>query len=234
MSDEMSLAERLSEIRAKRGYLLPHHGLMAVTSPKLLGAYDAAYTAMALDDRVLNHHDREFVWLAVLIATDEAAATHHIAKFVKAGGTDDEIAAALSLAAVALGFKGFRFVENHWLSHLPNFKPEEVYLNAMANVSTAVSPRLRHLAAAAVHVCKAAWDALEMEIRACYREGVAEADLAEAMSLAMFPGSVPHFVEAAGVWREMIVAGKVEASPAFHEWAIMSGQGGFDEASKQR
>jgi alkylhydroperoxidase/carboxymuconolactone decarboxylase family protein YurZ len=233
MSSELTLAERLSEIRAKRGYLLPHHGLMAVTSPKLLGAYDAAYTAMALDDRILDHHDREFVWLAVLIATDEAAATHHIAKFLKAGGTQREIAAALSLTAVALGFKGFRFVEKHWLSHLPEFDPDTIYIDAMASVSHSVSPRLRHLAAAAVHVCKAAWDGLEIEIAACYREGVAEAELAEAMSLAMFPGSIPHFVEAAGVWRDMIVAGKVDASPAFQEWASLSGQGGFDEASKK-
>jgi alkylhydroperoxidase/carboxymuconolactone decarboxylase family protein YurZ len=234
MSNEPTLAERLSDIRAKRGFLLPHHGLMAVTSPKLLGAYDAAYTAMALDDRILDHHDREFVWLAVLIATDEAAATHHIAKFLKAGGTQDEIAAVLSLTAVALGFKGFRFVERHWLPHLPDCDPTRVYLNAMAGVSGVVSARLRHLAAAAVHVCNAAWDALEIEIAACYLEGVAEADLAEAVSLAMFPGSIPHFVEAAGVWRDMILAGKVDASPAFREWANMSGQGGFDEASKTR
>ncbi len=81
----LDIGARLQALKAKRGYLLPHHGLMAVTSEKLLAAYDAAYTALALDMRVLNVHDREFVWLAILIATDEALATHHIPKFQKAG-----------------------------------------------------------------------------------------------------------------------------------------------------
>ena len=73
------LSRRLAPIQAKRGYLLPHHGLLAVTSPNLLQAYDQLYTAIALDPKTLSVRDRELVWLAVLIATDEALATHHIA-----------------------------------------------------------------------------------------------------------------------------------------------------------
>jgi hypothetical protein len=34
------LSQRLAPIKAKRGYLLPHHGLLAVSSPQLLQAYD--------------------------------------------------------------------------------------------------------------------------------------------------------------------------------------------------
>ena len=68
MTPPSNLVKLLSGIRAKRGYLLPHHGLMAITAPALLDAYDAAYTQMTLNDRVLDHHDREFVWLAILIA----------------------------------------------------------------------------------------------------------------------------------------------------------------------
>jgi len=55
--------------------------------------------------------------------------------------------------------------------------------------------------------------------------------LAESLAIAMFPGSVPNYVEAAGVWRELIVAGDIDASEAFRTWAEMSGQGGYDEAS---
>lgn len=225
------LAGRLENIRAKRGYLLPHHGLMAITSPRLLDAYDAAYTAMALDDRILSHHDREFVWLAVLIATEEVQATHHIAKFRDAGGSDEEVEVILALAALSLGFGAYRFVDRHWRGHLATIKPHAIYLDTLRGVARDVPMRLIHLAAASVHVCKAAWDALELQIVAAYDAGVPEAELAEAMSLAMFPGSVPHFVEAASVWRGLIAARKVDASPAFREWAAMSGQGGFDEAS---
>ena len=58
-----------------------------------------------------------------------------------------------------------------------------------------------------------------------------ELGLAEALSVAMFPGSVPNYVEAAGVWRELIAEGRVQASDSFHKWAELSGQGGYDEAS---
>lgn len=82
-----------------------------------------------------------------------------------------------------------------------------------------------------MHTCKAAWDALEWQICAAYTDGVPEAELAEGLSLTMFPGSVPNFVEAARVWRELIVAGKVDASADFRAWAETAGQGGYDEAS---
>lgn len=234
MTTPPDLTALLSGIRAKRGYLLPHHGLMAITAPALLEAYDNAYTQLALADRVLSHHDREFVWLAILIATDEAIATHHIPKFQKAGGTDAEIETILAVTALALGFEAYRFVGKHWLPHLPGCNPSDSYLRALRLAGGEVPMRLVHMAAAAVFVCKAGWDALALQIVAAYDDGVPELDLAEAVSLTMFPGSVPHFVEAARVWRELIVKGKVEASPTFREWAQMSGQGGFDEASRKR
>ena len=80
IENEDDLKRRLAEAQKKRGYLLPHHGLLALASPELLAAYDRAYTVLALEPRVLSVHDREFVWLAILIATDEALATHHIPK----------------------------------------------------------------------------------------------------------------------------------------------------------
>jgi alkylhydroperoxidase/carboxymuconolactone decarboxylase family protein YurZ len=89
---------------------------------------------------------------------------------------------------------------------------------------------LAHLAAAAVHACTTNWQLLKWQICAGYEAGIDERELAEALSLMMFPGSVPYFVEAAGIWRELILAGDVAASPAFRAWAEVSGQGGYDEA----
>ena len=231
MDPAQGLTQKLEKLREKRGYLLPHHGLLAITSPGLLDAYDAAYTAMALDDRVLSRHDREFVWLAILIATKEAIATHHIAKFREAGGTDAEIGSILSLTALASGFEAFGFVERHWLQHLPTIDPRQSYLSALQLGAGAVAPRLVHLAAASIHTCRAAWDALRLQIAAAYQDAVPEEELAEALSLCMFPGSVPHFVEAARIWRELVNAGQVNASVPFRAWAALSGQGGYDEAA---
>lgn len=226
MSPE-DLSDRLSAVRHKRGYLLPHHGLMALTAPKLLDAYDAAYTALALDERVLSHHDREFVWLAILIATDEAIATHHIAKFRAADGTDDEIRAILAIVAHVCGFRAYRFVDTHWASHVPQIDVEASWREALSRAGEGADARLVHLAAAAVQTANGEWTGLTFAIRAAYAAKVPEADLAEALSLTMFPASVPYFVEAAKVWREMIVAGDVPASDAFRAWAALSGQEGF-------
>ena len=225
------LEARLAEVRAKRGYLLPHHGLMALAFPKLLAGYDAAYTALALDDRVLTHHDREFVWLAVLAATDEATATHHIAKFRTAGGTDAAIGAAFATAALALGARAFDFAARDWARQLAPFDPRDAYLHALRQVAPDAPMRLVHLAGLAVQVCAARWRPFAWHLEAAYADAVEEDAMAEAISLAMFPGSVPRFVEACGHWRRLIAAGALPASPRYHAWAALTGQGGHDEAS---
>jgi alkylhydroperoxidase/carboxymuconolactone decarboxylase family protein YurZ len=231
-SDEAAIRARLEAVRAKRGYLLPHHGLLAVAAPRLLEAYDGAYTALALEDRVLSRRERELVWLVVLIATDEAIATHHIAKLRAAGGGDAEIAAAIALAGLGLGVGAYRFVAEHWREQVKPLDPAALYLGAVATAHGAAVPEaLAHLALAALHTAKAAWRPLAWHIEAAYRCHADETALAEALTLAMFPGSVPHFVEACAVWRELIRAGRVAASPPFRLWAEMPGQGGYDEAS---
>jgi alkylhydroperoxidase/carboxymuconolactone decarboxylase family protein YurZ len=226
MRDEVDLATRLAVVKKKRGYLLPHHGLMAVSAPRLLEAYDATYTALALDDRRLSHHDREFVWLGILIATKEEIATHHIEKFCNAGGTDAELRAVLRLSAAVCGFRAYGFVADHWRAHFPGIDPEAEWAEAVRRAGDGAEPRLVRMTAAAMHVANGAWDGFRWELRQAYEAGVDERDLAEAVSLTMFPASVPYFVTAAKVWLEMIRAGELDASPAFREWAMLSGQEG--------
>jgi alkylhydroperoxidase/carboxymuconolactone decarboxylase family protein YurZ len=225
MSSSDEIEARLHEVKAKRGYLLPHHGLLAITSPRMLDAYDHAYTELALAPRVLSAHDREFVWLAILIATDEALATHHIGKFRAAGGTLAELEAVLRLAAWAMGGRAYGFVGAHWLVHLPGLDLDAAYARAMPDAG-----RLAIMAAAAVHACLADWPQFARAVVLAYAHGVPEPELAEAVSLVMFPGSVPRFVEAARVWLELIREGRVTPGPAFAAWAALPGQGGWDEA----
>jgi alkylhydroperoxidase/carboxymuconolactone decarboxylase family protein YurZ len=228
------LTELLTQIRAKRGYLLPHHGLMAVSSPELLDAYDELYSTIALTERQLSSRAHEFVWLGVLIATSEVLGTHHIKRFHDAGGTDAEFAAAMTLTALVKGCDAYHFVDDHWLPHLPEFSPRDEYLNAFRNLADmlAATPLpLAHITACAVHTCLANWAGLRWQIIAAYEDGLNELELAEALSVAMFPGSVPNYVEAAGVWRQVILADEVDASDVFKKWAELSGQGGYDEAS---
>jgi alkylhydroperoxidase/carboxymuconolactone decarboxylase family protein YurZ len=231
MSDESGLEARLSAVKARRGYLLPHHGLMALTSPRLLDAYDQAYAALALDQRLLSVHDRECVWLAILIATDEAAATHHVPKLLAAGGTLATVEAVLGLTAWAAGGPGYLFVARWWAPHLDGFDLTRAYGDALARVSAGIEPRIAAMCAAATHAARGDFELLRQAIPLAYRLNVPEAELAEALSLVMFPGSVPYFVETARVWLELIREGAVQPGPAFAAWARLQGQGGYDEAS---
>jgi alkylhydroperoxidase/carboxymuconolactone decarboxylase family protein YurZ len=230
MSPE-ELAHRLSAVQAKRGYLLPHHGLLAITSPAMMKAYDDLYTTLALDHKTLSVRDRELVWLAVLIGCDEALATHHIARFLDGGGSDAEFKAVLQLTASLKGVTAFRFVQDHWMAHLPSLDIVASYREAVERAGHPLSPRDIWLCACSVHAALGHFDWLHHALVAAYARGVAEPDLAEAMTLMMFPGSVPNFVEAARVWMEAIRGGHVSASQAFSTWANMPGQGGYDEAS---
>ena len=225
------LAARLAPLKAKRGYLLPHHGLLAVTSPQMLQAYDQLYTALALDHKKLSVRDRELVWLAVLIATDEALATHHIPRFLEGGGTMAEFGAVLQLTASLRGVAAYRFVQGHWMPHLPGLDLAQTYRDGMERAGQPLSARDVWLCACSVHAALGHFDWLQQALVAAYGHQVDELDLAEALSIMMFPGSVPHYVEAAKVWMQVIREGLVAASPAFAAWARMEGQGGYDQAS---
>lgn len=229
--DEAVLAARLAAVKAKRGYLLPHHGLLAATSERLLGCYDALYTALALEKKVLDERAREFVWLCVLIATDEALASHHIAKFRQGGGTAEEIAAAIRLAAWAVGARAYTFIAEHWAPHLPDIALDDRYAADLALNAGTMALRVAIPAVAAVHAARGDFALLARAIMLAYAHAVPEPELAEALSIMMFPGSVPRYVEAARAWLDLIRAGAVRPSPAFAAWARLEGQGGFDEAA---
>jgi alkylhydroperoxidase/carboxymuconolactone decarboxylase family protein YurZ len=230
MPSAAEVERRLADVRAKRGYLLPHHGMLAIAAPGLLAGYDAAYTALALTPRFLDERPKEFIWLAVLTACDESIATHHIAKFRNAGGTDAEIELAVRLAAFAEGAPRFAFAAEKWGHHLPAYDRAAAYRAALdaLQAGSGVSRGLVEVALAAVHTTRKGWWELALHIRGAYAEGVPEMELAEGLSYAMFPGSIPNFVDACGVWQGLIARGEVPASEAFRLWgADAAAQAGF-------
>jgi alkylhydroperoxidase/carboxymuconolactone decarboxylase family protein YurZ len=231
MNSADSLAKRLDRIRIKRGYLLPHHGLMAISEPALLDAYDKTYTALTLQERALSRHNHEAVWLAILIAKREGLATHHLAKFRTAGGSEREVGAILGLTAWLEGSRAYGFVQQNWQGHLSELDVREAYLESFEAVRAGLSRRLAILCAMAVHASLGHWEALVWQIKSAYELSVPELEMAEALSLMMFPGSVPYFARAAACWRQLILGGDVQASADFRSWAEISGQGGFDEAA---
>lgn len=227
------VAAMLSGLREKRGYLLPHHGLMAVASPELMKAYDATYTALTLQERTLTLYQKEIVWLIILVSTGEAIATHHIDRLRKGGGGEHEVAAALAFAAWADGADRHAFVARHWGLHLEGFDAVASYRDGLEVLRTRHGTErwIVEIGMAAAHQCHRRWDWVAEHIVGAYGEGADETAIAEGLSLAMFPGGVPNFVDACEVWRGLIGRGEVDASGPFRAWAEMTGQGGFDEAS---
>ena len=222
----------LASLKAKRGYLLPHHGLLAVSAPALLAAYDQTYTAMTLDQRVMTLYQKEVVWLIILVSTGEAIATHHIDRLRKGGGGQADVDAALALAAWADGAGKHTFVAEHWGPHLDGFDAVRAYREGLAALLRRfqVEPWVAEIGLAAAHQCHRRWFWVAEHIKGAYAHKADEGAIAEGLSLAMFPGGVPNFVDACDIWRDLIAKGEISASAPYTAWARMAGQGGFDEA----
>ena len=229
--DGQELERHLDDVRRKRGYLLPHHGLMATALPGMLEDYDRLYTSLALTPRHLDRLDHEVVWLVVLIAVNESLGTHHLARYREAGGTDAGLRDIVSLAGFCRGASAWCFVADSWAAHLPGLSPRDGYEAALLASAGGLAPRLAHLGALAAHACAPDWRLFDWQLEAAYTAHVPEADMAEALSLVAFPGSVPNFARACGAWRDAILAGRVNASEPFRVWAELTGQGGYDEAA---
>lgn len=220
-------AERLEAVKKKRGYLMPHHGLLALTAPELLAGYDACYSALTLTKRELPPRDREFIWLGILAAREEYLATQHVSKFIDAGGTHKEIIAASQLAAIARGIGSIRFASEYWSGHVPEFSHSSYYLGTLQKFidGTSVKPPLLHLMMCAVHTSLQNWQELRLHISWLYDANIPESQLAEALSYSMFTGSIPFFIEGCEVWRSMIENKEVRATEPFVLWATTDQSG---------
>lgn len=224
--------QQLEQIQSKRGYLLPHHGLMALTSPDLLQDYDRLYQRITLTQGFLSRHQHESVWIAILSVLDERFGTHHVHKFQQAGGTTAQMNSILTLAAMARGHGAFAFARDHWQTQAPDLDATAAYLQAFDDIGSDLDPALPHLIGIAAQTCLRKSDALSSHIQAAYEREVDERAIAEAMLMTMLPGSVPNLVAAAGVWRGLVVDGQVNSSADIRSWANMSGQDGWSGAAK--
>jgi alkylhydroperoxidase/carboxymuconolactone decarboxylase family protein YurZ len=220
---------RLDAIRVARGFVLPHHGVMAAALPELHDAYEAMYRALTLERRHLAPLERESVWLAILAACEEPVGTHHLAKFRAAGGTESEAAAIFRLAAWAAGAPRYATIEAAWGAHFPATPAARAYLDgaeALLRDGALALPLARLCLTAIQAASDQAWG-LSAEIEAAYAARVPEPCLAEALSLVIWPRGVNRFVRACEAWLRLIRAGHVAASPAFQAWAEVEGQGAF-------
>lgn len=227
--------KRLEAFRARRGYLLPHQGAMAAALPALQDVYPLVYKTLTLDLHHLSEFEREFVWLALLTAADEAIGTHHINLFFQTGGTDRLAEAVFRLVAWSRGVETYQFLEKHWQPYFPMPGPRPAYIagkNALLAQFPELPRELVHLALLAAYASRAQHWALEVELEDCYANGVSEYKIAEALSLVLWPCGVNRFLEASGAWLKVLRSGKVTPSAPFQAWADTPGQDGFELAPR--
>lgn len=224
--DELRM--RIEALRKTRGFLLPHHGALATGAPDLLDAYFGMYRALTLTERHLTPFEREVVWLAILIAAKEAIGTHHVELFFATGGTQAQAALITKLGAMALGAEAYAFMGGNWGEHFPALEGDAAYLGAIeALMDEAVLPRATcHLALAALQATLGRKWGLTAHIKALYRLNGSEDALVEALSLIMWPVGVNHFLDACGVWTELMANGVVTPSERYRVWAETPRQGG--------
>ena len=220
-----ALRTALAAQLATRGYVLPHHGLMAAALPDLAAAYGPMYAALTITPHHLSALDRECIWLTLLIADGQAVGTHHLELFLKLGGTDDQARALLRLAAHAAGAARYAFIDGAWAPHWPGGDGAREYLAAADALAPALPQALtRACLAAAATLLRDAWG-LRATLPAALHAGMAEGALAEAIALTIWPGGVNRLVEAADIWLGLIRDGAAPASEAFRAWAETPGQG---------
>jgi alkylhydroperoxidase/carboxymuconolactone decarboxylase family protein YurZ len=226
-TDNARLAEALAEARARRGYLLPHHGLFVLLSPDFAARYEEAYGRLALEPVSLPAEDKEFVWLVIVALVGSGTARHHVRRFREAGGGLQGIEAALRLTAFAIGRDRFDFAAEAWARHLPGWDADAAEDAAIEALLRDTGLPLRRAALGLLAAATARRDApgFARALRRCHAAGIAERDMAEAMCLTVQPAGLPNVVRAAGQWRRMIAAGEVPASEPFRLWAAMEAEG---------
>ena len=223
------VTRRLEAVRAARGFLLPHQGVMAAAMPDLQDAAAVMYRAVTLTDRHLTPWEREFAWVAILLAAEEHVGTHHLRMFREEGGTDAHATAIWRLVALARGARAYAFMDAHWQPHFPGVPAAMAYREATsaALAGLPVPEALARIALVGVQTALGDLWAQAAEIEAGYAAGVPEGKMAEAMSLAVWPSGMNRLIEGGGVWLRLIQQGRVPASPSFQAWAAQPDQDGM-------
>jgi hypothetical protein len=226
---------RLEEFRARRGYVNPQQGPMAAALPMVADGYRVMYKALILDAKYLEPLEKEFVWLALLCVAGEMG-THHLELYFEHGGNDAQAAAAFRIAGWVKATPAYDFVGERWQGFFPGVDALAAYrqgFDALVSGQEGVPFEWACLAFLSAQSGAKSPRGVEAALLHCYEHGVSEGKMAEAMSQAMWPCGANAFHDAAGVWLELVRAGRVDASEAFRAWASLPSQDGLELAPRR-
>lgn len=228
LSSPKEARERIAEHVARRGYLLPQQGLMAVAMPAMQDGYRVMYNALTVQANHFSEYEREFVWMAILSSAGESIGTHHVKLFKEFGGTARQAQAITDLVAIAMGStRSYQFMSEHWDRHFAGLDSVAAYSAAIRRAleGTDIPELLARYATLAVHTTFGqAWGVRE-DLVFLYDSAGDEGKMAESVSLPFWAAGVNRMIDASEVWLELIREGRVHASESFQVWAQTPGQG---------
>jgi len=222
--DVAAIRERIADIKARRGYALPSHAVLAATAPTLLAAYEDVYRAITYDFVALTPFEKAFVWLVVVVCGESPTSKHHLQDFLVAGGTPAQVSAAAHLGMLGVGVRTLDTVAPGWQNVMPAFDGDKAYIDTVEGIANAAAlpVSLVDAALAAGCACRRDWKRVEMHIRRAKLANLSDDALAEALTVCILPSGNPGFVQACGVWRKLVDDGSIPASAAFRAAAEVS------------
>lgn len=199
----------LTEVQAKRGYLLPYHRMFAASAPELLKTYDAFYESLTLVPRVLTPVERETVWAALLAAASEVHGFIHMRRAVKAGLSEADIVRAVTIAAVTEGHRTICFSGDNWAAWTLPAQLETAYLAMFEATRGDLSPKLAHLAALVCHAARRHRAGMVLHLVQAFAAGATAAEICEGLSYLLLPCGGNTLIEACSFWEQAAKDGLV-------------------------
>ena len=192
----------LEEMQAKRGYLLSYHRMLAASDPQLLARYDALYTRLTLDQRVLMPVERETVWIALIATTREKYAVFHFDRATEAGMDPEAIGDAVALAAACESFETLRLAQTAFTKWVPESEAMKRYLRTFDAARGSIPASTAHVCAVVCHASHRNADGMRVHLQRAFADGATREQLAEGLSYVLLHRGGPTMIDAVNCWEK--------------------------------
>lgn len=195
-------SELLDAMLAKRGYLLSYHRMLGASDPQLLANYDALYTRLTLDQRVLTPVERETVWVALIAATREKYAVFHFDRAIAAGMNNDAIGDAVAVAAACESFDALHFAQTPFAKWVPESAAMDRYLRMFDAARGQILPATAEISAVVCHAAHRNADGMRVHLARAFEHGASREQLAEGLSYVLLHRGGPTMIDAVNCWEK--------------------------------
>jgi len=195
-------AKVLEAMFAKRGYLLPYHRMLAASDPQLLANYDALYSRLTLDKRILTEVEKETVWIALIATTREKIAVFHFERATAAGMGNSAITDALAIAAACESFNAIQFGHTSFTPWVPESMAIKRYVRIFEAARGRTRAATAEMAAVVCHAGLRNANGIRFHLERAFAAGAKHGQIAEALSYVLLHRGGPTMVDAVACWEK--------------------------------